>query len=87
MPRQRLTFADVSRSLLSVMWAVGINQSSSILFSLPKSEGGYGMGLNAIGYLTFSPIIAVAIGETLGHWGNDVSPVQALVMFIAATEC
>ena len=53
------------------MWAVGINQSSAILFATPVGAGGYGFGLNSVGYLTFTPIIAVALGELFGHFAND----------------
>jgi hypothetical protein len=60
-------------SFLSNMWAVGINMSTSILLATPTSLGGYGMSLNALGYLYFAPVIAIIIGEALGHWGNDVS--------------
>ncbi|KAH0844477.1 MFS transporter [Fonsecaea pedrosoi] len=45
--------------------------SSAILFAEPVSAGGYGMSLNSTGYLYFAPIIAVLIGETLGHFIND----------------
>lgn len=55
------------------MWAIGINQSSAILFAEPVSVGGYGMSLNSTGYLYFAPIIAVLVGEALGHYINDVS--------------
>lgn len=55
------------------MWAIGINQSSAILFATPVSLGGYGMSLQSTGYLYFSPVIAVVIGEVLGHYINDVS--------------
>lgn len=54
------------------MWAVGINMSTSILLSLPESMGGYGMSMIALGNLYWAPIIAIVIGEALGHWGNDV---------------
>lgn len=60
-------------SLMTFMWVIGINSTSSIIFSLPKNQGGYGFGPLAIGYLYFTPIIAVLIGEVIGHWGNDVS--------------
>ena len=53
------------------MWGVGINQTSSILFATPASDGGYGFGQNAVGYLFFAPIIAVILGEAFGHYFND----------------
>lgn len=69
-----LRYADMFlTSFLSCMWSVGINMSTSILLATPTSLGGYGMSLNALGYLYFAPIIAIIIGEALGHWANDVS--------------
>jgi hypothetical protein len=53
------------------MWAVGINQTSSILFATPVAEGGYGFSQNAVGYLFFVPIIAVILGEAFGNYFND----------------
>lgn len=53
------------------MWAIGINQTTAILFGLPRSEGGYGFSYKALGFLSFTPIVAVIIGEILGHHGND----------------
>lgn len=53
------------------MWAVGINQTSSILFATPTAVGGYGFSQNAVGYLFFAPIIAVILGEGFGHFFND----------------
>jgi hypothetical protein len=56
---------------MNLMWGVGINQTSSILFAIPAAEGGYGFSQNAVGYLFFAPIIAVALGEAFGHYFND----------------
>lgn len=53
------------------MWAVGINQTSSILFETPREEGGYGLGPLSVGYLCFTPVVGVLIGESIGHWFND----------------
>jgi hypothetical protein len=53
------------------MWAVGINQSSAILFATPISEGGYGFGDRSLGFIYFTPLVAVAIGEGFGHIFND----------------
>ena len=53
------------------MWAVGINQTSSILFATPVTEGGYGFSEKAVGFLFFTPIIAVCLGEVFGHFVND----------------
>ena len=54
------------------MWAVGINQTSSILFATPVEEGGYGFSQKSLGYLFFTPVVAVALGEIFGHVVNDV---------------
>ena len=56
---------------MSFMWAVGINITSSILFETPEVAGGYGFGPKAVGYLYFTPLVAVALGEAFGHWFND----------------
>ena len=53
------------------MWAVGINQTSAILFETPREEGGYGFGPLSVGYLCFTPIIGVLCGEFIGLWFND----------------
>lgn len=56
---------------MNFMWAVGINQTSSILFSLPVAEGGYGFSQHVVGYIFFAPVIGVALGEAFGHFFND----------------
>lgn len=66
------------------MWAIGINQSSAILFAEPVAVGGYGMSLNSTGFLYFAPIIAVLIGEALGHFINDVSRISFLCKSLVA---
>ena len=53
------------------MWAVGINQTSAILFATPTIAGGYGFSQNAVGYLFFAPILGVILGEVFGHFVND----------------
>lgn len=53
------------------MWSVGINITSSILLVLPQSEGGYGLSPISLGYVFFTPVVAVLIGEVIGHWLND----------------
>lgn len=53
------------------MWAVGINQTSSILFATPVAEGGYGFAQDTVGYLFFAPIVAILLGEFFGHFFND----------------
>jgi hypothetical protein len=56
---------------MDFMWAVGINHTSSLIFSLPKSHGGYGFGPKSIGFFYFTGTLAVVIGELIGYWGND----------------
>lgn len=53
------------------MWSVGINITSTILIETPQAEGGYGFSPKGLGYLYFTPIVAVALGEGFGHWFND----------------
>lgn len=53
------------------MWLVGVNQTSSILFATPQSEGGYGFGQNAVGFLFFAPIVGILTGELFGHFFNN----------------
>lgn len=47
-------------------WAVGINTTLSI-FVTPL----YGFGPRQIGFFYFTPIIAVTLGEIVGHWLHD----------------
>ena len=50
--------------------AIGINQSTSILFAMLPPEG-YGYSPRSLGFLYFTPIVGALIGETFGHWFND----------------
>ncbi|OAL52632.1 MFS general substrate transporter [Pyrenochaeta sp. DS3sAY3a] len=56
---------------MSFMWAVGINITSTILLETPIVAGGYGFGPKAVGYLYFTPLVAVTLGEGFGHFFND----------------
>lgn len=56
---------------MNFMWAVGINQTSAILFATPVAAGGYGFSQSAVGYLFFAPIVGVVLGEVFGHFFND----------------
>ena len=58
------------------MWAVGINQTSAILFATPVKAGGYGFSEKAVGFLFFTPIIAVVLGELFGHYVNDLLAIR-----------
>ncbi|KAJ5673957.1 major facilitator superfamily domain-containing protein [Penicillium macrosclerotiorum] len=53
------------------MWGIGINQTSALLLETSISEGGYGMSSRAIGFMYFTPIVAVFLGEAIGHKLND----------------
>jgi len=57
--------------LMSFMWAVGINVTTSILFETPQELGGYGFSSKALGFLYFTPVVSVALGEMFGHFFND----------------
>lgn len=52
-------------------WAIGINITTSILFLTPQFAGGYGYDNIQLGYLYFTPIVAVFIGEAFGHPFNE----------------
>jgi len=56
---------------LSFMWAIGINIMSSILLGTPVEAGGYGFSARGVGYVYFTPIVAVLLGEFFGHFFND----------------
>jgi hypothetical protein len=56
---------------MSFMWAVGINITSTILLETPEVAGGYGFGPKAVGFLYFTPLVAVSLGEAFGHFFND----------------
>ncbi|KAL7273525.1 hypothetical protein RUND412_003620 [Rhizina undulata] len=56
---------------MSFMWGVGINITTSILFETPISAGGYGFSARDVGFLYFTPMVAVILGETFGHFFND----------------
>jgi hypothetical protein len=58
-------------SLITFMWAVGINQTSAILFATPVKAGGYGFSEKSVGFLFFTPIVSVILGELFGHFVND----------------
>ncbi|KAH8654545.1 major facilitator superfamily domain-containing protein [Tricladium varicosporioides] len=57
--------------MLTFMWSVGINITSSILFATPRVAGGYGFNSKAVGFLYLTPIVGVSIGELFGHFFND----------------
>ena len=56
---------------MTFMWSVGINLTSSILLQTPRAKGGYGFSPTALGYIYFTPLCGIIIGELFGHWFND----------------
>lgn len=58
-------------SFLSFMWSIGINITTAILFTTPIAFGGYGFSATSVGFLYFTPVVAVFIGEIFGHYFND----------------
>lgn len=56
---------------MTFMWSIGINITTAVLFATPIEFGGYGFSSISIGYLYFTPIVAVVIGEIFGHFFND----------------
>ncbi|CAK7200190.1 hypothetical protein SEUCBS139899_002881 [Sporothrix eucalyptigena] len=52
-------------------WAIGINITTAVLFATPTVDGGYGFSYNTVGYIYFSPIVGIVIGEVFGHYFND----------------
>ncbi|KAF2205365.1 MFS general substrate transporter [Delitschia confertaspora ATCC 74209] len=57
---------------MSFMWAIGINITSTIIIAQPPSQGGYGFSSKSLGYLYFTPLVAVIFGELFGHFFNDM---------------
>jgi hypothetical protein len=55
----------------SFMWAVGINVTSSILLGTPREAGGYGFTARGVGFVYFTPVVAICLGELFGHFFND----------------
>ena len=53
------------------MWFIGLTLSSSILLGTPREFGGYGLSATTIGYIFFTPVTGVILGEAFGHWFND----------------
>lgn len=56
---------------MTFMWAIGINITTAILFETPITAGGYGFSAKGVGFLYFTPVVAVMLGEIFGHWFND----------------
>ena len=56
---------------VTFMWSVGLNLTSAILLQTPRKAGGYGFEATSLGYIYFSPLVAIWIGYFFGHWFND----------------
>ncbi|KAG4435701.1 hypothetical protein IFR05_008813 [Cadophora sp. M221] len=57
--------------LICFAWAIGINISTAILFATPVEFGGYGYDYRQLGFLYFTPVVGVLLGEVFGHFTND----------------
>ena len=57
---------------MSFMWSVGINITLAVLLQTPRVEGGYGFSNNGVGYIYFTPVVAISLGEVFGHFFNDI---------------
>lgn len=66
-----LIFSTVVIYSVVFMWAIGINLCSGILLQTPREAGGYGLDQTTIGYIYFTPVVAIFIGEIVGHYLND----------------
>jgi MFS family permease len=53
------------------MWMIGLYLSSVILLATPRVAGGYGLAPVSVGYVFFSPLVGVLLGELFGHFFND----------------
>ncbi len=56
---------------VTFMWSVGINLTTAILLETPRTAGGYGFDATSLGYIYFTPLAGIIIGELFGHWFND----------------
>lgn len=57
--------------MMALMWVIGINQTSAILFLTPAEVGGYGFSLSTVGFIYFAPILGIILGEVFGHFFID----------------
>ncbi|RVX69044.1 hypothetical protein B0A52_06757 [Exophiala mesophila] len=53
------------------MWMIGLYLSSVIILGTPAAAGGYGLAPVSVGYVFFSPLVGVLLGELFGHFFND----------------
>ncbi|EXJ96298.1 hypothetical protein A1O1_01424 [Capronia coronata CBS 617.96] len=56
---------------IAFAWAVGINVTTAILFATPVEFGGYGYNYRQLGFLYFTPVVGILLGEAFGHFAND----------------
>lgn len=45
--------------------------STAILFATPAEFGGYGYTYRQLGFLYFTPVVGILVGEVFGHFTND----------------
>lgn len=69
--RQPAFFLVALNYFMNFAWAIGINISASILFASPPEMGGYGYTAQQLGFLYFTPLVAIFLGELFGHFFND----------------
>ncbi|KAJ9602183.1 hypothetical protein H2200_013303 [Cladophialophora chaetospira] len=62
---------DFFNYFICFAWAIGINITTAILFGTPVEFGGFGYDFKQLGYLYFTPIVGIFIGEAFGHFAND----------------
>lgn len=58
-------------SAMNLMWVIGVNQTTAILFETPQEAGGYGMSTKSAGFCAIVPVASVLLGEVVGHWSNE----------------
>ncbi|KAK5049899.1 hypothetical protein LTR84_004018 [Exophiala bonariae] len=56
---------------MNLMWVIGVNQTTGILFGTPHEAGGYGMSTKSAGFCAILPVCSVLVGELVGHWNNE----------------
>lgn len=61
----------MGNSFICFGWAIGINVTTAVLFATPEAFGGYGYTFKQLGFLYFTPIVGILLGEVFGHFTND----------------
>jgi MFS family permease len=63
---------------VTFMWTVGINVSSAIILETPREAGGYGFTPKALGFMYFTPVVGIILGEIFGHFFNDALAIRSV---------